>query len=66
MKKTYLVFIIQGHNGQSPEGALTDSVACEIIDTDAASALKRAKKLVEIEKKQFFRVAQIIEKHIGT
>jgi len=59
--KTYLVFVIQGYEQRLDDGTLVDSCVFELIDKDAKSAIKRAKKLV---KKPFYRVHQIIEKEI--
>jgi hypothetical protein len=59
--KTILVFIIQAHQGESPDGNLSDCVTLELIDKDVDSAVKRAQKMVE---KKFYRVKSVIEKEI--
>jgi len=57
--ETYLVFIIQAHNGESPDGHLTDYTELQLIDTSYDNAEKRAKRII---KKKFYRLATVIEK----
>lgn len=59
MKKNYLVFVIQAHNGETPEGRLLDSCELQLIDTTLNGAEKRAKKII---KKKFYRLSMVIEK----
>ena len=58
-KKPYTVFVIQAHEGETPDMHLTDVVALELIDTSAGNAIERAKKLVS---KKFYRLSAVIEK----
>ena len=57
--KTHLVFVIQAHNGESPDGHLQDYAELQLIDKSVESATKRAEKIV---KKKFYRLATVIEK----
>lgn len=59
MAKNYLVFIIQGHDGESPDGHLTNYTEIQLIGDSYEEVEKRAKKLI---KKKFYRLATIIEK----
>lgn len=56
---THLVFIIQAHEGEMPDGRVNDSCQLELIDTNLDNAVKRAKKLI---KKKFYRLSMVIEK----
>lgn len=56
-----LVFIIQAHEGQTPDMNLTDVCTIELFSKSAEDALKRAKKII---KKKFYRVSRVIEKEI--
>lgn len=55
---TYLVFVIQAYESQSDTGQLSDLTLVELIDTEPAKAIVRARKLI---KKKFYRISQIIE-----
>ena len=57
--KTHLIFVIQGHDGESPDGHLTNFTEIQLIDTNYKDAKKRAKKLI---KKKFYRLSMVIEK----
>lgn len=57
--KTHLVFIIQAHNGETPDGRLTDSTELQLIDLSLENAIKRAKKIIT---KKFYRLSIVIEK----
>lgn len=57
--KTHLVFIIQAHDGESPDGHLSNYTELQLIDSTPESAEKRAKKII---KKKFYRLATVIEK----
>lgn len=57
--KTYLVFIIQAYNSESPQGQVMDVATVELIDTTVSRALDRAKKIIE---KKFYRLSMVIEK----
>lgn len=59
--KTYLIFIIQAYQSESPQGEIGDVVTIELIDQTPDKALARAKKLI---KKKFYRVSNIIEKEV--
>ncbi len=56
-----LVFVIQAFFQKTDDGRLIDTVTLELIDKDAESALKRAKKLVPDKN---YRLSAIIEKEI--
>jgi len=57
--KTYLVFVIQAHTGEMPDGRLQDSCELQLIDKNLKSAMKRAKKII---KKKFYRLSRVVEK----
>ena len=57
--KTHLVFIIQAHQGETPEGRFMDYSELQLIDTSVENAMKRAKKLID---KKFYRLSTVIEK----
>ena len=57
--KTHIVFIIQAHNGETPEGRLTDCTELQLIDSSFKEAEKRARKLIQ---KKFYRLSTVIEK----
>jgi hypothetical protein len=57
--KTHLVFIIQAHDGETPDGHLNDYTELQLIDKSLESATKRAEKII---KKKFYRLATVIEK----
>jgi hypothetical protein len=58
--KTYLVFIIQAHNGEQADGTLNDVATLELIDKSLKSSIKRSKKIVD---KKFYRLSRVIEKY---
>jgi len=58
MKKTYLLFTVQGYETMTPAGGLTDVVSLTVMAKTEAEALKRAKELV---KKPNYRVASVTE-----
>lgn len=57
--KPNLIFIIQGYDKINEMGQMSDVVTIELIDTDVAFALARAKKIIP---KPNFRISSIIEK----
>jgi hypothetical protein len=63
---TYTVIILHAHDGQSPDGRLTDSLQIEVITDDVKEAIKIAegynKKLPKDQQKKFIRVGQIIQR----
>jgi len=54
-----LIFIVQAHEGETPNMQLTNVCSLELFCKDGNEALKRAKKLI---KKKHYRISQIIEK----
>ena len=57
--KTHLIFVIQAHNGETPDGHLNNSTELQLIDVSFEKAKKRAKKII---KKDFYRLSIVIEK----
>lgn len=57
--KTHLVFIIQAHDGESPDGHLSNYTELQLIDISVENAIKRAEKIIE---KKFYRLSTVIEK----
>ena len=54
-----LIFIIQAHEGETPQMQLQDVCTIELKCKSGDDALKKAKKLI---KKKHYRISQIIEK----
>lgn len=59
-KKTFLIFIVQGYELKTEQGALIDIVTIELMDETAENAIKRARALIQ---KTHYRVSNIIERH---
>jgi hypothetical protein len=60
MKKPYMVFIVQAHDGETPDMRLTNVTTLELIDTTYKSAEERAKKIVN---RKHYRLSMVIEKY---
>jgi len=58
---TYLVIVVQAHDGETPQGQLLNVTTLELMEDDPKQAVKRAKKLV---KRKHYRVSQIIENYV--
>ena len=52
-------FIIQCYERREDNGTLTDTTSVELVDSNAKSALTRAKEII---KKSFYRISSVIEK----
>ena len=58
-KEIQYYFTIQAYERRNDDGNIYDSVTMEILDTNAESAMKRAKKLI---KKNGYRFSSVVQK----
>lgn len=57
--KTYLIFVIQGFEHQSPEGQLADVCTLELIAKTEKEALAKARSIIV---KEHYRVSNVIQR----
>lgn len=62
-KKTYMVFVIQAHDGETPDMRLMNVTQLELISSTPEDAIRKAKKLIL---KKFYRLSMVVEKHYGS
>lgn len=57
-RSTYLIFVVQAYEVQTPDGSVLDCTTLRIVCKTSEEAIQRSKNLIE---KKFYRVAEINE-----
>jgi len=61
IKKSFLVFVVQGYERKLDDGTLVDTVVFEVLANTEKNAINKAKKII---KKPFYRISHVYEKEI--